>query len=83
MRISIAEIKQRDLRFLSGKLRRIRELDNTETVVTRMREMGIASFRWKYETRAFDNGKCMGKVPHCREAEIDTHRPLIFHCTET
>lgn len=40
----MAEIKEKDLGFLSGKLRRIRETDNTDTVVTTMKEMGMGNF---------------------------------------
>jgi len=81
MRINIAEIKEK--RHSSGKWRRIREMDNTETVVTRTREMGLASFHWKHKIRAFDTANVKGTMPHCRQAENDTHRPLIFHCTQT
>jgi hypothetical protein len=58
-------------------------MDNRETVARRMGEVGIASFHWKYKIRAFDTGNVKGKVPHCRQAENDTHRPLIYQCTET
>jgi hypothetical protein len=40
-------------------------MDNTENVVRRAREMGIASFGWKYKIRAFDTGNVRRKVPHC------------------
>jgi len=58
-------------------------MDNTETVVTRMTAMGVASFHWKHKIRAFDNGNVRGRVRHYRQAENETHRPLILHCTET
>jgi hypothetical protein len=58
-------------------------MDNAETAVTRMREMEIASFHWKYKFRAFDTGNIRGTGLHCRQAENDRHRPLTLYCTET
>jgi len=60
-------LKKIDLRFLSGKWRKIRETDNIETVVRRMREMGIAGFHWKCKLRAFDTGNVRERMGNCRQ----------------